>query len=695
MSATSPRSTQSSLGHHRRRVSFDGDRSRANRQGKCRDRVSCEWRHVRGEGSDVKTGKAIVALGVLLLACGIVAFGQTTWISTVVDPVGGAAISPEGTMVPYGSGGTFTFTIAPTAGWSLNTVEVYRAADVSQPSQLVATKSWYGTRSRTLSFTFVSGVYEIRVHARVGSWYVAGVDVVGPGSVTRSPAGEPLPAFGLGYGLYEDGTQITLRAIPDPWCVFVNWSDDAGWSSTDNPLVITISGGGWSACANFQEGPSPLTITASAGPGGTIEPSGAVLVAQGGSQAFTIAADPGYYIADVQVDEKSVGAVGTYTFTDVTASHTISASFAIGTFALVYTAGAHGTIAGTSPQTVDYGADGSEVTATPDAGYHFTNWSDGVLTAARTDTNVTADKSVTASFAINARYTLTMAITPARGGTTVPVVGSRVYDEGTVVDIRATAAGGYRFVRWEGAVTGSTNPTTVTMTGNLQVRAVFVRTYTLKITVATAGGGATTPAAGTHTYDSGAVVDITAVPDDGYRFGGWTGPVRSPSSPATTITMTGNRAVSATFVKTYAMTISVTPVGGGTTSPAIGVTTYDAGSLAILRATASPGYRFDHWEGASTRTSERVAVRMDANKTATVVFVKTYTLTFSPSPSNGGTVYPGGKHTYDDGTVVAMRATARADYHFDHWEGALTGSVNPSSVTMNADLVLTAVFKRN
>ena len=54
----------------------------------------------------------------------------------------------------------------------------------------------------------------------------------------------------------------------------------------------------------------------------------------------------------------------------------------------------------------NHGGDGSEVTAVPNAGYHFVDWSDGVLTAARTDTNVTANVSVTANFAINT-YTLT------------------------------------------------------------------------------------------------------------------------------------------------------------------------------------------------------------------------------------------------------------------------------------------------
>jgi hypothetical protein len=69
------------------------------------------------------------------------------------------------------------------------------------------------------------------------------------------------------------------------------------------------------------------TITASAGTGGSISPSGSVAVNYGGSQLFTIAANPGYRISDVTVDGLSAGAVSSYTFTDVTTAHTISAGF--------------------------------------------------------------------------------------------------------------------------------------------------------------------------------------------------------------------------------------------------------------------------------------------------------------------------------------------------------------------------------
>jgi hypothetical protein len=48
---------------------------------------------------------------------------------------------------------------------------------------------------------------------------------------------------------------------------------------------------------------------------------------------------------------------------------------------LTYTAGSHGSISGTSPQTVNYGGNGTAVTAVPDAGYHFVEWSDGLSDA--------------------------------------------------------------------------------------------------------------------------------------------------------------------------------------------------------------------------------------------------------------------------------------------------------------------------
>lgn len=72
-------------------------------------------------------------------------------------------------------------------------------------------------------------------------------------------------------------------------------------------------------------------ITATAGTNGSISPSGIVLVGENTDQSFLILADPGYRIADVVLETGSVGNVSSYTFTNVTAAHTIAASFELDT----------------------------------------------------------------------------------------------------------------------------------------------------------------------------------------------------------------------------------------------------------------------------------------------------------------------------------------------------------------------------
>jgi hypothetical protein len=71
-----------------------------------------------------------------------------------------------------------------------------------------------------------------------------------------------------------------------------------------------------------------ITITASAGTGGNISPTGVVMVSQGANQTFTITPNTGYQISNVLVDGSSVGVVNSYTFNNVTANHTIAANFA-------------------------------------------------------------------------------------------------------------------------------------------------------------------------------------------------------------------------------------------------------------------------------------------------------------------------------------------------------------------------------
>jgi hypothetical protein len=144
-------------------------------------------------------------------------------------------------------------------------------------------------------------------------------------------------------------------------------------------------------------------ITASAGTGGTITPKGTITVNHGANQAFTIKANTGYHIADVLVDGSSVGAVTSYTFTNVQAVHTITASFARNAFTITVTQRANGVIA---PGTTSVSNGASQTfTITPNTGYHIGNVVvDGVPMGAITSytfTNVQANHSISVKFARN------------------------------------------------------------------------------------------------------------------------------------------------------------------------------------------------------------------------------------------------------------------------------------------------------
>lgn len=88
-------------------------------------------------------------------------------------------------------------------------------------------------------------------------------------------------------------------------------------------VKLTTSGGS----SETPTQPTTYTITASAGQGGSITPSGAVSVEKGGSQTFTIKPSDNYEIEDVKVDGQSVGKKTEYTFENVTKAHTIAATF--------------------------------------------------------------------------------------------------------------------------------------------------------------------------------------------------------------------------------------------------------------------------------------------------------------------------------------------------------------------------------
>ena len=118
-----------------------------------------------------------------------------------------------------------------------------------------------------------------------------------------------------------------------------NWTITTADNGTHNWTAVATDNGGnvslpSSAVALKVNIPVIFTIAASAGTGGAITPSGSVAVTSGSNQTFTITSNIGYKINQVSVDGSTVtlGAGNTYLFGNVTANHTIAASFTLKTF---------------------------------------------------------------------------------------------------------------------------------------------------------------------------------------------------------------------------------------------------------------------------------------------------------------------------------------------------------------------------
>lgn len=150
------------------------------------------------------------------------------------------------------------------------------------------------------------------------------------------------------------------------------------------------------------------------------------------------------------------------------------------------------------------------------------------------------------------------------------------------------------------------------------MRASFgIAGYQLSLTSSSGGVIESTPAQAL--YNNGAAVVLTAIPETGMSFTGWSGDLTGSGNPATII-MDGNKSVTASFSilppnpvpTTY--TLNRTTLGSGNISltPSGGI--YDSGTIVTITATASAGHVFTGWSGDLSGSSNPISVTMNANK---------------------------------------------------------------------------------
>ncbi|MBN2342802.1 MAG: hypothetical protein JXR45_14995 [Deltaproteobacteria bacterium] len=144
-------------------------------------------------------------------------------------------------------------------------------------------------------------------------------------------------------------------------------------------------------------------------------------------------------------------------------------------------------------------------------------------------------------------------------------------------------------------------------------------------------------------------------------------------------------------VPTYIIEIPVL-VGGGEVVVQPSQNVYEEGQLVTITAVADTGWSFNRWDGDfEAQTESTVTVRMAQDLSIEAYFVQSYSLVVE-TEGQGDVIISPAKDTYDEGEQPRLEAVAAENWVFDHWAGALTGTANPETLTMNADKTVTAIF---
>ncbi|MHC1745388.1 MAG: PKD domain-containing protein [Syntrophobacteraceae bacterium] len=336
-----------------------------------------------------------------------------------------------------------------------------------------------------------------------------------PVTVTAGAGGAISPG---GTFFAQNASNVTFTLTPNSGyrvnSLLVNGTSVGGVTS------YTVSGitSGTTVSAVFEPiPPTSYTITASSNNTayGTVSPSGGVSVALGGTRTITITALTGYHIQDVKVDNVSVGAVPSYTFSNVTANHSLAATFAINTYAITASAGSNGSISPTSA-TVNHGSNQS-FTVTPSTGYQVQDVKvDGSSVGAVTSynfTSVTAPHTISATFTIK---TFAISVTVGPNGSISP--SSATVNQGSSQTFTITPNTGYQVedVKVDGASVGAvTSYNFTSVTAPHTISATFaIKTYAI---TASAGSNGSISPSGSVSVNHGANASFTITPASGYQ----------------------------------------------------------------------------------------------------------------------------------------------------------------------------------
>lgn len=503
----------------------------------------------------------------------------------------------------------------------------------------------------SINFPVTSGAYDNArdyFHdafiAKIATGYILSVTKNGSGTGTISSNPVGIACEVDCSELYDIGATITLTVTPGPGSAFAGWSGDA--DCLDGIVSMTSDK---NCVATFDLPPVPLSVS------------------KIGTGTGTVTSTP----------------------TGLNCGSNCSALYSYGAIVTL--------------------------TATPDPGSIFAGWggdsdcSDGIVT-------MDSAKNCIAAFN-RGSYSITVTKTGVGSGTVLSCPSgiscgadcSELYPGGTVVTIAAVPSPGSIFSGWSGDPDCTDG--LVTVDGNKTCTATFNKqNYSLGIGKRGLGFGIVTSdptgiTCGTdcsQSYAAGTIVILTASPEPGSVFTGWSGNADCTDGM---VAMTESKTCYATFDRPR---LTTTRTGNGTgtiTSNPAGINcgadcseAYNFDTVVSLTATPNTGSMFTAWTGDPDCTDG--VVSMNANKTCTARFDRPI-LTVTKSISAGGTVTssPAGitcgtdcTEPYNMDTAVTLTATPATGYSFAGWSG--DGDCTEGVVTMGASKTCKAMFTK-
>jgi uncharacterized repeat protein (TIGR02543 family) len=569
-------------------------------------------------------------------------------LTTSTSGSGNISLNPSGGT--YDSGTVVTLTATPASGWQF----AGWSGDLSGSTN-PTTITMDANKTVTATFTQIQ--------------YTLTVNTSGSGNVSLSPSG----------GTYNSGTVVTLTATPSSGWQFSSWSGDL--SGSTNPTTLTMNSNK-TVTATFTEISVQYTLTVNTSGSGsvTLNPSGGTY---NSGTVVTLTATPasGWQFSGWSGDLS--GSTNPTTIT-MNANKNVTATFTQIQYTLTVNTSGSGSVA-LNPSGGTYNS-GTVVTltATPSSGWQFSGWS-GDLSGSTNPTTITmnANKSVTATFTEESGEPVELSVSSVIASADDGNVPANTLDNN--LSTRWSADGDGQWIRYDlGSSYTVAYVSIAWYKGN-------ERSYYFDIEASSDATNWTQVFSGTSTGNTLQQVNFDFT-DTSARYVRYVGHMNSYNT-WNSVTEVDIYGYSGGTPTQYTLTVNTSGSGSVELNPSGG--TYNSGTVVTLTATPNSGWQFDGWSGDLSGSTNPITLTMNSNKTVTATFSETsvpqYTLTVNITGTGTVTLNPSGG-TYNSGTVVTLTANPGSNWSFSSWSGDLSGSTNPTTITMSSNKSVTATF---